>query len=367
MNEVILLNERPKPLFLAVIFMIVAAILGGFFALFMDPLAEEVKYRGALSFTETESNVSTEDHGIVTAQKILPSVVGIRAEEKTTVNGITATNESSGSGVILSSDGYIITNHHVIAEHPVLRVIFHDGTEAEATLIGSDEYTDLALIKVARTDLSAAVLTSQSPKVGQTAYAVGNPGGLDFAGTVTKGIVSGIDRTLVTDSGSSFLLIQTDAAINPGNSGGALCNAKGEVIGINVLKISEEGFEGMGFAIPISTVSTIAKELKENGAIHRGSLGVYLLCNVTETVAEIYHTDINYGVLIGLKEGGAAEKAGLKDHDIITAFNGETIYDMYDLQRKVFALHPDDRVEVTVWRNGTFHDHTIILEELKEE
>ena len=114
-------------------------------------------------------------------------------------------------------------------------------------------------------------------------------------------------------------------------------------------------------------MSTITKELKETGAIHRGSLGVYLLCNVTESVAEVYHTDIDYGVLIGIREGGAAEKAGLKDHDIITAFNGETIYDMYDLQRKVFALHPKDRVSVTVWRNGEFLDHTIILEELKEE
>ena len=361
------MNERFQPLFLAVIFMIVAAILGGFFALFLEPLADQVKHQGALSCAETENDLVSEDHGIVTAQKILPSVVGIRAEEKTVVNGISATSESSGSGVILSNDGYIITNHHVIADHPDLRVIFYDGAEAEATLIGSDPYTDLALLKVERRDLTAATLTRDTPKVGQTAYAVGNPGGLDFAGTVTKGIVSGIDRTLVTDSGSSFLLIQTDAAINPGNSGGALCNAKGEVIGINVLKISEEGFEGMGFAIPISTVSTIAKELKESGAIHRGSLGVYLLCNVTESVAEVYHTDINYGVLIGIREGGAAEKAGLQDHDIITKFNGETIYDMYDLQRKVFALHPKDRVQVTVWRNGKYLDHTIILEELKEE
>lgn len=361
------MNERFHPLFLAVIFMIVAAILGGFFALFLEPLADQVKHQGTLSYGETGNSYSSEDYGIATAQKILPSVVGIRAEEKTMVNGISALSESSGSGVILSSDGYIITNHHVIADRPVLRVIFHDGSEAEAALIGSDKYTDLALIKVERTDLSAATLAPESPKVGQAAYAVGNPGGLDFAGTVTKGIVSGIDRTLVTDSGSSFLLIQTDAAINPGNSGGALCNAKGEVIGINVLKISEEGFEGMGFAIPISTVSTITKELKETGSIHRGSLGVYLLCNVTESVAEVYHTDIDYGVLIGTREGGAAEKAGLKDHDIITAFNGETIYDMYDLQRKVFALHPKDRVSVTVWRNGEFLDHTIILEELKEE
>lgn len=368
MNEVILLNERSNPLLHAVIFMIVAAILGGFFALFFESFAAQYNTNGEIVFKEeASSDMPAKDPGIATAETILPSVVGIRATEKTTVNGLSSVSESSGSGVILSSDGYIITNNHVIAENSNISVVLSDQSEVEATIIGTDRYTDLALLKIANKELIPAAFSSQTPKVGQTAYAVGNPGGLEFAGTVTKGIVSGLDRTLVTDSGESFLLIQTDAAINPGNSGGALCNAKGEVIGINVLKISEEGFEGMGFAIPISTVKSVVAELKEYGVIRRGSLGVYLLCNVTEGVAESYNIGIDYGVLIGLREGGAAEKAGLKDYDVITAFNGEVIKDMYDLQQKVFAMDPGDRVKLTIYRNGRSLNYTITLEELKEE
>ena len=364
MNEVILLNERSNPLLLAVIFMIVAAILGGFFTLFFEGIATEGK---AVFYPQNQIIQTADDPGIATAEVILPSVVGIRATEKTTVNGFNTVSESSGSGVILSRDGYIITNHHVIADGSEISVVFADQSETKAEIIGTDRHTDLALLKIEKEGLTPASLSNERPKVGQIAYAVGNPGGQEFAGTVTKGIVSGLDRTLVTEGGDSFLLIQTDAAINPGNSGGALCNAKGEVIGINVLKINEAGFEGMGFAIPTVTVKDIAAELKEHGNVRRGSLGVYLLCNVTEGVAEAYHVGIDHGVLIGLREGGAAEKAGLKDYDVITAFNGEAVNDMYDLQLKVFALDPGDRVTLTIFRNGKTSDYTITLEELKEE
>ena len=202
--------------------------------------------------------------------------------------------------------------------------------------------------------------------MGDAAYAIGSPGGLDFAGTVTKGIVSGLNRTLVTDDGGSFSLIQTDAAINPGNSGGALCNEKGEVIGINTLKISETGFEGMGFALPAQTVQDIAEELLTSGSVSRGALGVYLLCDVDEAVNAGYHIGIDHGVMIALQEGGAAAKAGLKDYDIITAFGGEPVADMYSLQQKVFAQKAGAVVSVTVFRNGEERTLSVTLEELKE-
>lgn len=357
MNEVILLNERTNPLLLAVIFMIVAAILGGFFALFFQGFAAEYQQG------EIFSKASGEDAGIITAETILPSVVGIRATEKTMVNGLPTLNESSGSGVILSGNGYIVTNHHVIADYNEISVVFSDHSEAEAKLIGSDRYTDLALLKVNKSGLKAAATAKTPPRVGQTTYAVGNPGGEDFAGSVTKGIVSGIDRTLVTENGASILLLQTDAAINPGNSGGALCNAAGEIIGINVLKISESGFEGMGFAIPIATVRSVVDEIRKTGSVSRGSLGIYLLATVTEGVASVYQAGIDHGVLIGLREGGAAEKAGLKDYDIITALNGEAIEDMYELQQKIFTMKPGDSVRLTIWRNDRYHEYTISLEE----
>lgn len=346
-------------------FMIAAAILGGFFTLTLEKIFAE---NNGNIITEAESPPSdeNEEQGIRAAETILPSVVGILARETNEENGLSAITESSGSGVIIDDRGYIVTNHHVINNAADITVIFADNTEAKAEIIGGDSRTDLALLKVEKENLTAAAFRSDTPKVGQTAYAVGNPGGTEFFGTVTRGIVSGLDRTLITDDGASFLLIQTDAAINPGNSGGALCDQNGNVLGINVMKIAQNGYEGMGFAIPASTVKEIAEELLEFGSVTRGKLGVYLLVDVTEGIAASYNTGIDHGVLIGLQEGSAAEKAGLKDYDIITALNGEAINTMAELQQKIYAMDPGDTVIVTVWRDNTFIDYTIILEKLEE-
>lgn len=306
-------------------------------------------------------------YGSTAAETILPSVVGIRADGTVSANGIAAVAESSGSGVIIDDRGYIVTNYHVIADCENIMVVFADNSEKEASVIGYDRRTDLALLKAEKENLTAASFAPTSPKVGETAYAVGNPGGLEFAGTVTKGIISGLNRTLVTDDGDSFSLIQTDAAINPGNSGGALCDARGKVVGINVLKISHPGFEGMGFAIPAATVREIVAELLKSGSVSRGALGVYLIGSINETMAADYNIGIDHGVIIALQENSAAEKAGLQDYDIITAFNGEAVTDMHDLQQKVFALDVGSSVTVSVFRDGTLQDYTIVLEELKEE
>lgn len=362
-------------LHLLVIVMIAAAIIGGFFSLLLQNLA--VRYHWPLPFSEqqteiltepesTEETTVSENEGSSVAARILPSVVGIKATGTSLSEGLPAVTESSGSGVVIDSRGYIVTNYHVIAGAEELRVIFHDDSEASAAVVGSDQRTDLALLKVEKGDIAAAAFADASPVVGDVAYAIGSPGGLDFAGTVTKGIVSGLNRTLITDDGSSFSLIQTDAAINPGNSGGALCNEKGEVIGINTLKISESGFEGMGFALPAQTVQDIAGELLTSGSVHRGALGVYLLCDVDEAIAASYHIGIDHGVMIALQEGGAAANAGLKDYDIITALGGEPVADMYGLQQMVFAQKAGTAVSVTVFRNGAEQTFSVTLEELKE-
>lgn len=362
-------------LHLLIIVMIAAAIIGGFFSLFLQNLA--VRYHWTLPLPELQAETPaetetaeetpvTEGGGSTVATRILPSVVGIKATGTALSEGLPAVTESSGSGVVIDSRGYIVTNYHVIAGAEEFRVIFHDDSEASATVVGSDQRTDLALLKVEKEGLTAAAFAEDSPAVGDAAYAIGSPGGLDFAGTVTKGIVSGLNRTLVTDDGGSFSLIQTDAAINPGNSGGALCNEKGEVIGINTLKISETGFEGMGFALPAQTVQDIAEELLTSGSVSRGALGVYLLCDVDEAVNAGYHIGIDHGVMISLQEGGAAAKAGLKDYDIITAFGGEPVADMYSLQQKVFAQKAGAVVSVTVFRNGEERTLSVTLEELKE-
>ena len=350
--------------------MVAAALIGGFFALIFEGKANDFKESRDLAQSRAEESTfgeaDDEMNGSEVAQKILPSVVGIRAAGTVSANGIAAAAESSGSGVIIDDRGYIVTNYHVIADCETVSAVFADNSEAKAEIIGYDRRTDLALLKAEKEGLTAAEFADKEPEVGEAAYAVGNPGGPEFAGTVTKGIISGVNRTLVTDDGSTFSLIQTDAAINPGNSGGALCDEHGEVVGINALKISEIGFEGMGFAIPADTVREIIGELLEKGSVQRGALGVYLICTIDETIAADYNTGIDHGVIIKPQENSAAEKAGLKDYDIITALNEEAVTDMYDLQQKVFAMDAGDTVTITVFRNGVSRDYTIVLEELKE-
>lgn len=371
------MEARKISLPLLIILLITAALIGGFFALVLDETTATGELIEKITGVETEDAAKAEDTGdegttddAMAAEKIIPSVVGIVATNSSTVyDGTdTAVTESTGSGIIIDERGYIVTNYHVIADNDNIRAVFSDNSETEATIIGHDRRTDLALLKVEKDGLTAATFAKDDTlEVGDTALAVGNPGGLDFAGTVTKGIVSGLNRYIVTDDGISFNLIQTDAAINPGNSGGALCNESGEVIGVNTIKITESGFEGMGFAIPADTVKEIVEELLTSGSVSRGAMGVYLLFTLDESIAKAYNTGIDYGVMITLQEDGAAEQAGLEDYDIITAFNGESVADMYDLQDKVFACDAGDTVTVTVYRNGSFLDYQIVLGELKEQ
>lgn len=371
------MEARKISLPLLIILLITAALIGGFFALTLNETSAAGELIQKITGTATENNTNTEDYPddeatnyTTAAEKIIPSVVGIVATNSATVFDGTDTSvtESTGSGIILDERGYIVTNYHVIADNNNVRVVFFDDSETEATIVGHDRRTDLALLKVEKDGLIAATFTKEDTvEVGETALAVGNPGGLDFAGTVTKGIVSGLNRYIVTDDGISFNLIQTDAAINPGNSGGALCNESGEVIGVNTIKITETGYEGMGFAIPADTVQEIVSELLTSGNISRGAMGVYLLFSLDESIAQAYNTGIDYGVMITLQENGAAEQAGLMDYDIITGFNDAPVTDMYDLQDKVFSYDAGDTVTVTVYRNGSFLDYQIVLGELKEQ
>ena len=204
---------------------------------------------------------------------------------------------STGSGVIYSKDGYIITNNHVVEGADKVLVQLYDGTEYEAKVIGTDAQSDLAVIKIDAKDLQAANFAdSDDLVVGETAIAIGNPGGADFVNSVTQGIISGLDRNVEVASGQFMTLIQTDAAINPGNSGGALCDINGNVIGINTIKISQTGFEGMGFAIPANTVLDICGQLMDNGKVSRPALQVGIYADITAQIAEYYDLPVEYGV-----------------------------------------------------------------------
>ena len=202
------------------------------------------------------------------AKKAGPAVVGVVSKITTTTYfGLSQEQEGGGSGIIINSDGYIITNQHVINGATTVKVVLNNGKEYDAKLIGQDRKTDLAVIKIEETNLPTAELGQSSAlEVGELAVAIGNPMGLEFAGSVTAGVISALNRTMTVD-GRQYTLIQTDAAINPGNSGGALVNKYGQVIGINTVKIGASGYEGMGFAIPIDIAMPIINELLESGYV----------------------------------------------------------------------------------------------------
>lgn len=273
---------------------------------------------------------------------------------------------STGSGVIFSEDGYIITNNHVVAGADKVRVQLYDGTEHDAEVIGTDEQSDLAVIKIEASGLTAADFgNSDDIVVGEMAVAIGNPGGADFVNSVTQGIISGLNRNVEVSTGQYMTLVQTDAAINPGNSGGALCNGSGQVIGINTIKMSNDNFEGMGFAIPSNTVLDICSQLMENGKVSRPALNVGIYTDITAQMAEYYNLDVDYGVLVKPAEGGVSAKAGMENYDIIIGIDGNKVENTSELQKYLYEKQIGDTVKVTVNRNGKELDFDVVLGELE--
>ncbi|MCX2523640.1 DegQ family serine endoprotease [Larsenimonas rhizosphaerae] len=257
---------------------------------------------------------------------------------------------SLGSGFIISKDGYILTNAHVIDGADTIKVRLNDRRELTGKLIGEDKKTDVALIKVDATDLPTLDMgDSDSLEVGQWVVAIGSPFGFDHS--VTSGIVSAIDRTLPDDTYVPF--IQTDVAINPGNSGGPLFNLNGQVIGINSqIYTRSGGFMGLSFAIPINVAMDIADQLKKDGQVHRGWLGV-VIQPVSRDLARSFGLDQETGALVAdVAPTGPARKAGLKAGDIILEANGETVDSSDELPRIVGHLTPGDTLSMKVLRNG---------------
>ena len=316
--------------------------------------------------TDSESPVSA------IAEKVGPSIVGIKVTTASNPRDFffdIGPGVGEGSGIIISEDGYIVTNNHVItgalvensyklADGAKIEVILpnqQDKTYA-ATLVGRDEKTDLAVIKINGKGLPAAELgDSDKLKQGELAVAIGNPGGMYYMGSVTAGIISGLNRILQDDSELKF--IQTDAAINPGNSGGALCNSKGQVIGINTAKIASTGFEGLGFAIPINKVKEISKSLIDFKYVKgRPNLGVYIDQRYNEEYAKEHKYPV--GLLVSdVVPLSAAYKAGVKIGDIITSFDGKKVTVFKDLEDQKNTHKPGDEVTIEVFRE----DKTITL------
>ena len=314
------------------------------------------------------------DTAVYAANKILPSVVGITVEYN--VNSLysmfgdrsqTASTTASGSGIIISEDGYILTNNHIVASSSnsdyyelssatkVTVKLFNDDTEYEAQIIGTDEQTDLAVIKIDKTGLPKAEFAdSDSIKVGEFAMAVGNPLGMESS--ITCGVVSAVNREITDSDGNTYTLIQTDAAINAGNSGGALVNSEGQVIGINTLKL-----EGTGIAIPINSTTDITSQLIEYSKVRRPYIGITGM-DLDEETAKA--NNLVVGVYVkSIEDFSAAEKGGVKPGDVIIEADGQKITTMDELNEIKNSHQIGDTMTLKVNRNGQERDLTITLDE----
>ncbi|MBQ1948047.1 MAG: trypsin-like peptidase domain-containing protein [Clostridia bacterium] len=311
---------------------------------------------GELYALVKENSLST----VEVAAKVSPSVVQIITYvEQSSFNifsGFSSapkmTEYGSGSGIIISKDGYIVTNNHVIADADRINITLASGDEYEASLVGTDAKTDLAVLKIEGNDLPAAELgDSSSLAVGEPAIAIGNPLGQQFSGSVTAGIISSLNRKITID-GTTYNLIQTDAAINSGNSGGALVNSRGQIIGINSVKISASGVEGLGFAIPIDDAKPIIEDLLTHGYVRgRPSIGVEL-AELSPMIARYYQLPLSYGLYVNaVTDNSGAKKAGLLPGDIITAAEGTEVISVAELNAIRDTKKVGETLSLSVYRD----------------
>lgn len=328
-----------------------------------------------IEITESDSPV------VAIAEKVSPSIIGVRVTVPTRSPSFffdVGRGTSEGSGIIIRENGYILTNNHVIeaaissATNQIINgakieVILPSQLDKPYTaqLVGRDSESDLAVIKIDADNLPAAELgDSDSLKVGELAVAIGNPGGLNYMGSTTAGVISGLNRTIATESGSNLTFIQTDAAINPGNSGGALVNSQGQVIGINTIKIAG-GYEGLGFAIPIN----YAKEISENLIEYKYVKGrPYIGVSIDNRFNEIYAREYNVpnGLLVyDVVPLSPAYKAGIRSGDIIVEFDGVKTTEFSQLQNQKNKHKPGDQVSIKIYRDGKYHNLKLTLEEEK--
>ena len=352
-----------------------AALVYGLFAFFLAPeitdpqVVEEEEVEPApevdVEVPDPEPHPAEATCIIEVIEEVMPAVVGVSRQVLVRRFGEESLEPAeSGSGVIISSDGYIITNHHVIEGADGISVLLPDKGRYDAELVGEDTLTDLALLKIEETGLTAMSLgDSDQLRVGETVAAIGNPLGY-FQQTVTAGIISAVDRQ-VRFPGSDFAysFVQTDALVNPGNSGGPLVNLDGEIIGINTAKISLMGVEGIGLSIPSNTVKRVADDLLEHGKVVRPHLGV-----VIDDWPLYSDLEPDKGVLIlDIAPDSPAEEVGLQAGDVIVAMDDQEVQYIAQLFDQLLTYYPGDNAVVTFYRDGERRDVEVVLGERPEE
>ena len=333
----------------------------------------EVRYTGLVDkLFNARSNSSFMSSAPTTftdaAEVATPAVVNIRALLETG-GGIWSGGSltgSSGSGVILSPDGYIVTNHHVVERSTDIKVTLADKRAYKAKLVGSDPSTDIALLKIEEVELPFLLFgNSDSVRIGEWVLAVGNPFNLES--TVTAGIISAKGRNINILGGAASIesFIQTDAAVNPGNSGGALVNTAGELIGINTAIITESGsYEGYSFAVPSNLVQKVIRDLREYGEVQRAYLGVGIQDLDSETARDIGLPNAEGVYINHVTTNGAAEDAGLEKGDVVIGINGTRVKRTSELQEYVGRYRPGDQVSIEYWRGGKKSRIRVTLKDL---
>lgn len=362
-------KSRIRGIFKFIAFVLIAAISGAVSSLYIvnRKYSEIAKIneknlgnKNAISNTETEIPINAIGR---VAEMVGPAVVGITNSTEGVLNGV---NKSTGSGIIFDPNGYIVTNYHVIEGADQINVKLANSVNSlKAKFIGSDATSDLAVIKIEAKNLPTAKFGDSSKvRVGDVAIAIGNPIGEEFAGSVTAGIISALNRK-IQYGGSVYKVLQTDAAINPGNSGGALCNAMGEVIGINSLKLGgaiQQNIEGIGFAIAINEASDIVEQIMKYGRVARPRIGIYgrdAISEKNDYIKGVYVQEV-------VKDSGAAA-AGIRPTDIIIELDGEKITSFQDLLAITEKHKIGDVVKCKIWRNGNTIDVTITLSDILED
>lgn len=328
--------------------------------------------------TAVSTNNEDTSANITDVSSAVVGIVNMQQQDVWTANQ----EAGSGSGIIYkkkNGKAYVVTNNHVVNGATTLQVVLNTNEQIEAKLLGTDALTDLAILEIdgSKVKTVAKLGASKDLKVGETAIAIGNPLGLDFSGSVTRGIISGLNRAVEVDTNGDQQpdwiteVIQTDAAINPGNSGGALVNSKGEVIGINSMKIAREAVEGIGFAIPIDTALPIMEQLEANGDVKRPFIGVSTAA-LQEVPTQFQEkiavpADIDYGIVVAdVQQGSPADKAGLQQFDVITKINDKEMHTYLDLRTYMYAnTKIGDKVQIEIYRNGKKQIITLQLIEQK--